>query len=401
MHNKKKAVTTLLPLALASAIAMTVSQSAVAEIVLYDKDDTTFSVDGYFNTFYVSSDVDRAGEQFDRDQSRVKMGFLPNYIGFNFGKQLDNLKVGGRSSFWVTINDSDTNGTATAIDVRQFYGTAGNEQWGEVLFGKDFGLFSRSNIFLDEMLTGYGQVSDTLGLVDFGGVSFGNIGTGYPYPFPTSQITYRSPVMSGLRIAVGIMDPVDTSGVADDPTDQTTLLDKAYQDSPRFETEITYQFDVGGAKIYSWINGMQQTSKNTDSSVDQVDSKGIGYGVQAKMGAFSVVASGFQAEGINPFFTNNAGEAQLREMDSDGYLLQGSYTFGKNRIALSSGKTKDDGVGLGTAADYETRGIAYFRTINSNLTLVAELNKFEITGRDTDAVDEDTRTFALGANLSF
>lgn len=34
MHNNKKAVSTLLPLALASAIAMTVSQSAMAEIVL-------------------------------------------------------------------------------------------------------------------------------------------------------------------------------------------------------------------------------------------------------------------------------------------------------------------------------------------------------------------------------
>lgn len=395
MQNNKKTVTTLLPMALASAIAISLSQSAVAEIMLYDKDDTTFSVDGYFNTFYVSSDVDRAGEQFDRDQSRVKMGFLPNYIGFNFGKQLDELEVGGRSSFWVTINDSDTNGTETGIDVRQFYGTASNDQWGEVLFGKDFGLFGRSNIFLDEMLAGYGQVSDTLGLVDFGGVSFGNIGTGYPYPFPTSQITYRSPVMSGLRIAAGIMDPVDTTD------DASSALDEAYQDSPRFETEITYQFDVAGAQIYSWINGMQQTSKNTDSTVEEIDSKGIGYGVQAKMGAFSVTASGFQAEGINPFYTNNAGEAQLRDVDSDGYLLQGSYTFGKNRIALSSGKTKDDGNGLGTAADYETRGLAYFRTINDNLKLVAEVNQFELTGRDTDAIDEDTRTYAIGATLSF
>src|SRR3546814_481744 len=153
MHNNKKAVSTLLPLVLASAVAMTVSQSAVAEIVLYDQDDTTFSTDGYFNTFYVHSDVERAGEQFDRKQSRVKMGFLPNWIGFNFGKQVGDLKLGGRSSFWVTINDSESNGTETGIDVRQFYATAANEQWGEVLFGKDFGLFGRSNILLDEMLS--------------------------------------------------------------------------------------------------------------------------------------------------------------------------------------------------------------------------------------------------------
>lgn len=395
MHNNKKTIRTLLPLALASAVAMSISQAALAEIVLYEKNDMTFSTDGYFNTFYVNSDVDRDGEQFDRKQSRVKMGFLPNYIGFNFSKQVDDIKLGGRSSFWVTINDSETNGTATDIDVRQFYGTASNEQWGEVLFGKDFGLFARSNILLDEMLTGYGQVSDTLGLVDGGGVSFGNIGTGYPYPFPTSQITYRSPVMDGLRIAVGIMDPVDTT------EDTNSTLDKAYQEAPRFETEVTYQFDVGGTQFYTWINGMQQSSDNTDSSIEEVDSKGIGYGVQAKMGNLSLTASGFQAEGINPFFTNNAGEALLREIDSDGYLLQGSYRFGKNRVALSYGKTKDDGNGLGSAADYETRGIALFHDVNDNLKLVAELNQFEIAGRDDSTLDEDTRTFAVGAALSF
>ncbi|MFG7341287.1 porin [Stutzerimonas stutzeri] len=396
MHNNKKAVSTLLPLALASAVAMTVSQSAMAEIVLYDENDTTFSTDGYFNTFYVHSDVERDGEQFDRKQSRVKMGFLPNWIGFNFGKQVGDLKLGGRSSFWVTINDSDTNGTETGIDVRQFYATAANEQWGEVLFGKDFGLFGRSNILLDEMLSGYGQVSDTLGLVDGGGVSFGNIGTGYPYPFPTSQITYRSPKMNGLRIAAGIMDPVDTT------EDTDSDLDKAYQEAPRFEAEVTYEFELGGTQFYTWINGMQQSSDNTDSSIDKVDSKGLGYGVQAKMGNLSLTASGFQAEGINPFFTNNAGEALLREVDSDGYLLQGSYRFGKNRVALSYGKTKDDGNGLdGNAADFETRGIALFHSINDNLTLVAELNQFEIEGRDTAALDEETRTFAVGAALSF
>lgn len=202
MHNNKKTVSTLLPLALAGAVAMSASQSALAEIVLYDQDDTRFSTDGYFNTFYVHSDVDRAGEQFDRKQSRVKMGFLPNYIGFNFSKQANDLKLGGRSSFWVTIND---------------------------------------------------------------------IGSGYPYPFPTSQVTYRSPVMSGLRVAVGIMDPVDTT------EDTSSTLDKAYQEEPRIEAEVTYQFELGGTQFYTWINAVQQNSDNTDNSIEDMTSKGLGY----------------------------------------------------------------------------------------------------------------------------
>src|SRR3546814_15469438 len=113
----------------------------------------------------------------------------------------------------------------------------------DLLIGKDFGLFARSNILLDELLAGYGQVSDTLGLVDGGGVSFGNIGTGYPYPFPTSQITYRSPKMSGLRIAAGIMDPGENTD------DTSSTLDKAYQDPPRFQTRITTEFEQGGTQL--------------------------------------------------------------------------------------------------------------------------------------------------------
>ncbi|MDY7565090.1 porin [Pseudomonas sp. RTC3] len=394
MHNNKNSQRRFLPVLIAGLSTLSLSQLANAEIMLYDKDQTTFSTDGYVNTFYVNSKVDRPGDQYDRSQARVKMGFLPNYIGFNMGKQVDDLKLGARASLWVTINDSQTNGTATAIDVRQFYGTVAKPEWGEVLIGKDFGLFARSNILLDEMLSGYGQVSDTLGLVDGGGVSFGNIGTGYPYPFPTSQITYRSPIMDGLRVAVGIMDPVDTNN--------SSALGKAYQNNPRTESEVTYQFDAAGAKVYSWVNGSYQTSDNTDSTVASVTSKGLGYGVQAKMGGVTLTGSGFRAKGINPFFTNNAGEATLREVDSVGYLMQGSYKLGKNRLALSYGKTNDDGNGVvGSGANYDTRGIALFHDVNSSLQLVVEYNQFEIRGHETTALNETTNTFAVGAVLTW
>ncbi len=49
----------------------------------------------------------------------------------------------------------------------------------------------------------------------------------------------------------------------------------------------------------------------------------------------------------------------------------------------------------------QSRGIAYFRTINDNLKLVAELNRYRIDGRDGAALDEDTDTVALGAVLNW
>ncbi|TFH86314.1 porin [Billgrantia azerbaijanica] len=378
---------TPLGISLAAILAAT-THAAQAEITLYDKDDTSFSADGYINAFYVNSDIDRPGSDFDRRQSRVKMGFLPNWIGFNAKRQVGSLELAARSSFWVTINDSDENSTETGIDVRQFYGTIGGD-WGEVLIGKDFGLFARSNIFLDQLLSGYGQVSDTLGLVDFGGVSFGNIGSGYPYPFPTAQITYRTPKAGGLRLAAGIFDPVHT-------TDDSALGSR-YEEAPRFESELTWETSLGGVDLYTWVNGQYQTSESSDSDVEEVTSRGLGYGVQATMGPATLTASGFTAEGINAFFTNNVGNATLREVDSDGYLLQAGYKFGANRIALSYGETEDEQ----TDMELRTRGVALFHSINDHLTLVGEVNRHDIETLSGGGEIEQTDTVALGVTMSW
>jgi predicted porin len=221
-------------------VVLTLCSPAAAAYSLYDKEGATFTVDGFFNTFYVhsSSDKNAAMEALigpDRDQSRIKMGFLPNYIGFNFGKQVDDLKVGGRSSFWVTINDSDSTVTSTGIDVRQFYGTV-DGSWGQILFGKDFTLFCRSNIFNDEILLGYGNVSDFNGLIDGNGVSFGDIGSGYVYPLPTAQITYRTPDFGGFKLAVGLVDPSRTS---------SNTAVGAEEEVPRLEGEATFNKTFG------------------------------------------------------------------------------------------------------------------------------------------------------------
>ena len=91
MHNNKNTCLRFLPAVIAGLSTLGLTSWAQAEIMLYDKDQTTFSTDGYINAFYVNSDVDRAGEQYDRRQARVKMGFLPNYLGFNMGKQVLSL----------------------------------------------------------------------------------------------------------------------------------------------------------------------------------------------------------------------------------------------------------------------------------------------------------------------
>ncbi|MCG2582055.1 MAG: porin [Marinobacter sp.] len=357
-------------LAIAMAAAMGASAGANAAVELYNEDGTSFSVDGYFNAFYVNRD-DKVS---DTRNSDVKMGFLPNTIGFNFSKEVGDLTMGGRSSFWSTINDSLQSPTDTAIDVRQLYATV-DGSFGQVLIGKDFGLYARSNIFLDEILLGFGSP----GLPT--GVSFGNIRTGYPYPNPSAQITYRSPDMGGLKVAAGIFEPADTTPGAE-----------SERSAPRFEAEVTYSADLNGVALTGWVNGRHQSSENATT---EIDSQGIGYGLKASAAGFSLTASGFTSEGDAPVLIVDG--ALPSEEDADGYLVQASYTLGSNRFVASYGETDSD------QGDFETESTSFavFHDVNSNFKLVAEYNIFEQEIKSSGATAADADTIALGAVVMF
>ncbi|NQY89439.1 MAG: porin [Colwellia sp.] len=371
----------------AIALACTTAFNVSAAVEVYNNDGLTFSADGLVNIFYSNSDTDTtdaAGDVTNSKQSRVKTGFLPSYIGFNFAKQLDDIKVSTRSSFWVTLSDTDAfrdtspadAGTGTAIDVRQFYATISGD-FGEVLVGKDFGLFNRANIFGDELLTGYGQTSG--GLADSGFVSFGNIATGYTYAFPKAQITYRSPEMNGFKLAVGVMDPNKVSA-------------DSSEDMPRFEAELMYNTTIEDVALKAWVSGVSQSSE-TALGEDQ-DQSGVGYGANVKFSGLSLTASGFSAEGIGGL--DQMVSAQTNE--SDGYLVQGSYTMGANRFVLSYGETtSDDGI---TETTNSNSNISYFRTVVPGVTVVAEFNKTE-NDNDQNSIAEENNVFSIGAVVTF
>lgn len=372
-----------------------ISGSVSAAVKIYDDPDVaSVSVDASFNTFYVSSSTDNDISGNDRDQSRVKMGFLPNWVGMSFSKEIDGVKVGGRSSFWVTINDSNSGVTSTGIDVRQFYATL-DFDWGQVLIGKDFTLYNRSNIFLDEILQGYGNVNDTLGLIDGQGVSFGNIGSGYTYPMPTAQITYRSPEFAGgFKLAIGLIDPANTS--TDTGPSRTSEESK-----PRVEGELTYTTKFNDGMINAFVGFLSQT---TESDVQgDVDSFGYSYGAKINKGGFALHASGFTGEAIgfllgpsdNALGLQNLLYENGNEVDSSGYLMQGSYKTGSNRFVLSYGKTEVE-----TETPWEMQGkqAAWFHSYNSAVTFVVE---YDINDISIGTATEEVKSIALGAIVNF
>jgi len=384
-------------LSLITATLAMATFNASAAVELYNKDGMTFSTDGLVNIFYSNSSIDKtddAGVETDRTQSRVRTGFLPSNIGFNFAKELDDVTISMRSSFWVSLSDTDNArdespgdlGTGSLIDVRQFYATISGS-FGEVLIGKDFGLYNRANILGDELLLGFGQTSDTFGLVDGNNVSFGNIATGYTYPMPKSQITYRTPDLNGFKLAVAIMDPNKMGATSS-------------EDMPRFEAELMYSTDFNdNSSLKAWVSGVTQTSELNDVDYDQ---SGVGYGANFKIAGLSLTASGFSAEGLG----HVAGLDQIvgpETMETEGYLVQAAYTINDNRFVVTYGESEiknSTDVDARTTQTNSNMGIAYFRTILPGLTGVVEYNNTE-SENSHSLVAEDNNTFSIGAVVTF
>lgn len=212
-------------------------------------------------------------------------------------------------------------------------------------------------------------------------MSFGNIATGYTYAFPKAQITYRSPDMNGFKLAAGIMDPNKLSATSD-------------EDMPRFEAELTYDTTIDNGSVKAWVNGMSQSSEDAGEEQDQ---SGVGYGVNVKFSGVSLTASGFSAEGVG----HVAGLDQavgVETIDTDGYLVQASYTTGANRFVVSYGEsTVDDGA---VETESSNTNFSYYRSVIPGVTVVAELNKTEIDN-NSDSVAEENNVFSIGAVVTF
>jgi predicted porin len=372
------------------------STNSQAEINIYDKDDVKVSVDTFLSAFYVNTDSDFADPtKIDKEQSRVRIGYIPNYIGFTFSKTTDSgLTFGGRSSFYVSVGDQIDNSqlTDSVVDTRQFYGTVSGK-WGQVLFGKDFGVFSRTTVFNDVNLYGVGNISQTLGVVDFEFVSFGNLGSGQTFPLPIGQITYRSPEVNGFKLAVAIVDPSKQA--------RTATID-SQEKEPRFEAELTYDIKWQDGSLTGFLGGTTQESQQLTVGGDSIQSDGVNYGVLIRQSGFVLHLSALDGSGIGPIINSQGGfvlntENQLQELDVKAKLVQVSYSFGVEKLFISSGRTEQKGEFEQSDNTYDAKSLAigWHHKVSENLTLLSEYNQFE--HKNLEKVD----ITSLGVQLTF
>ena len=118
------------------------------------------------------------------DQTRIQTGLLPAFVAFEAKGKEGDTDLAVHFGFFPEIQCGrgihDCFGAQ--IDMRQVYLTAGGS-WGQVLAGREIGLFGRQNILTDQLLFGVGATGAGGGaLGSGGGTTLGRIGFGYIYP---------------------------------------------------------------------------------------------------------------------------------------------------------------------------------------------------------------------------
>ena len=257
-------------------------------------------------------------------------GLLPAFATFEAKGKEGNTDLGVHFGFApeVQCGGGIHDCFGAQIDMRQVFLTVGGT-WGQILAGKELGLFARGNILADQTLFGVGG-----GGIAPAGTTLGRIGYGYPYANFVGQITYSTVSGRPTQLSIGLMDP--------------SALDGNYTqtDVPRLEGEFTWK----GKNVNLFLNGTVQNAK--DPVADQSKTAtGVGAGLTFKSanGKFSLTGTGYWGKGIGTtLMFSGVGPAlgglgvgadgELR--DSYGGFAQATIGLGeKNTLAASYGSS--------------------------------------------------------------
>jgi hypothetical protein len=333
--------------------------------------------------------------------TRITVGLLPSFAVFDAKGKEGETDLGVHFGFapstqcGIGVNDC----FGTTIDMRQVYLTFGGT-WGQVLVGRELGLYSRQNILTDQTLFGVGGSGAGTGPDDFGeaggSTTLGRIGYGYVYPNFRAQITYSTPAGRPGQFSIGVFE-----AAAIDAFGNTRL--------PRVEGEFVYS--QSGVKV--WVGGTVQSTKTAPAgTTNSLTTWGGSGGLRYEKPTFSVTGSGYYGKGIGTTFFGiggtdggTAGSDNARK--SYGFIGQITVTPAGSKVTLGGSfgssylQNSDAEIDFKTNNTLISGGIYYQAT--KSLKAVGEFNYEWTEGSDaTEGTEKNTRISpAVGFMLFF
>jgi hypothetical protein len=266
---------------------------------------------------------------------RFRSGFVPNVLTLGARRKInETTTVKAQISVWGTIESPNQRKAVPVVtDWREGYMEV-DGTWGTFTAGRFGSLFSRGITEMDFLyLHGYGVGFWGGGGLSGTGPTAGLIGFGVLAAFFSPGIMYSTPSLSGVKLAVGLFDPVSLPGSYD-----TTR-------SARPETELTYDIASGSIKAHLFANGAYQKVYLNNKTQDGT-AIGAGYGGRIEFGPFHIGGGGHYGKGLGLYYALEGGDAdhaaiawdpnqEFRLMD--GYSAFAQYAQGTFDVNLGYG----------------------------------------------------------------
>src|SRR5881398_2455547 len=226
---------------LSVAVALLWPAAASAQLTMQMSNGWSFSFAGNVNAFWVFTSQTNSGPK----NSSVRTGLLPTFATFEAKGKEAGMNLSVHFGFAPQIQNAGVHDqfsvqSGAAIDMRQVYLTVGG-QWGQILAGRELGVFSRQNILNDMTLFGVGAVgigaAGTGTGAQGGGTTLGRIGYGYLYPNFDAQLTYSTRGGQPGQLSIGLFQPsIFGQGAGTNAASAAYV----YTSIPRVEAEFTY-----------------------------------------------------------------------------------------------------------------------------------------------------------------
>jgi hypothetical protein len=383
------------------------AQTAHAQLTMQMPNGWNFTFSGNVNAFLTYEKESEGGDTITpfgivgntTDETRIRTGLLPAFAVFDAKGKEGDTDLGVHFGFAPQINCGrgihDCFGAQ--IDMRQVYLTVGGG-WGQILAGRELGLYARQNILTDQTLFGTGATGSGGGAVGTGGgTTLGRIGFGYPYAQFKAQITYSTPGGRASSFSIGLFE-----SAANGPYSKTNI--------PRLETEYVYSKD----NFKGWAGGLIQSTENPASG-DSITATGLSGGLRWDNKQVSLTGSGYWGSGIGTtlLFLGGACSEVLLNCGANGsddvrtswgYLAQITFTTGKATFAGSYGASILDAAdvegGLFETENSLVSGGVYYQATKS-LKIVFELNYAMTKNKELDLDTNSSFAPVFGFMLFF
>jgi hypothetical protein len=310
--------------------------------------------------------------------TRITTGLLPAFAVFDAKGKEGNTDLGVHFGFAPQVNCATgvNDCFGAQIDMRQVFLTVGGT-WGQLLVGRELGLYNRQNILTDQTLFGVGATGNGVPGVlggGGGGTTLGRIGFGYIYPNFRAQITYSTAGGRPYNFAIGVFEAASVG-------------DYAFTQIPRVESEFSYS--QSGFKF--WLGGTLQSTKDAPTGGTSMTGWGGSGGLRYEQSMFSVTGSGYYGKGIGTTLYGIAGSSNVGAGNDDARKSYGfigqvtvSPTGSKVTIAGSYGSSylkaaNDDPVDFRTENTLISGGIYYQAT--KSLKVVGEFDYWWTKGK--------------------